>query len=145
MDFTLTHTCYGRSNLHPIGQLTHMRKPDGDPEPDGVLYRTEIIHYRQVYLNIPDPIVFIPLAVDTSVRIYDDFNRLLFLHAHSETSTLTNKLGGIGISILFDLSSRPFIPLPCFIRSSRQTPFLDPSLVFFPPRLSAFILIVVLM
>ena len=111
-----------------------MRKPDGDPEPDGVLYRTEIIHYRQVYLNIPDPIVFMPLAVDTSVRIYDDFNRLLFLHVHSEASTLTNKLGGIGISIPLDLSSRPFIPLPCFIRSSRQTPLLDPSLVFFPPR-----------
>ena len=37
MDFTLTHTRYGRSNLHPIGQLTHTRRSDGDPEPDGAL------------------------------------------------------------------------------------------------------------
>jgi hypothetical protein len=40
------------------------------------------------------------------------------------------------ISIPLDLSSRPFIPLPCFIRSRRPTPLLTPSLVF-PPRISA--------
>ena len=33
-----------------------------------------------------------PLAVDTSGRIYDDFSRLLFLHAHREASTLSNEL-----------------------------------------------------
>jgi hypothetical protein len=135
MDFTLTHTCYGRSNLHPIGQLTHTRRSD--------------------------PIVFIPLAVDTSGRIYDDFLRILFLYAHRESSVLTNELpegsdqfrleidpefrflratcltnlkGSVGvllpkdsamrISIPIDLSSRPFIPLPWFIRSRCQTPLL---------------------
>ena len=64
MDFTLTHTRYGRSNLHPIGQLTHTRWSDGGPELDGALktvVRDKIIHYRQVYLNRPDPITFIPL------------------------------------------------------------------------------------
>jgi hypothetical protein len=30
--------------------------------------------------------------VDTSIRIYDDFSRLLFLHPHRETSTLVNDL-----------------------------------------------------
>jgi hypothetical protein len=51
--------------------------------------RAKIRHYRQLYLNRPDPIVFMPVAVDTSGRVYDDFSRLLFLHARRETSTLT--------------------------------------------------------
>jgi hypothetical protein len=88
-----------------------------------------------------------PVVVDTSVRIYDDFLRLLFLHDHREASALANDIpeesghfrflraaclgnikGSVGlilakvsvmrISIPIDLSSRPFIPLPCFIRSS---------------------------
>ena len=95
MDFTLTHTRFGRSNVHPIGQLTHTRRSDGAPEPDGVLKtvaRAKIIHYRQLYLNRPDPIAFMPVAVDTSGRIYDDFSRLLFLHAHREASGLANEL-----------------------------------------------------
>jgi hypothetical protein len=50
------------------------------------------MHYRQVYLNRPDPIAFMPLPVDTSGRIYDDFLRLLFLHAHREASALANEL-----------------------------------------------------
>ncbi len=32
------------------------------------------------------------LAVDTSVRIYDHFLRLLFLHAHRESSVLDNDI-----------------------------------------------------
>ena len=79
--------------IYPIGQLTHTRRSDGAAEPDGVLKvmsRDKIIHCRQVYLNRPDPIVFMTLTVDTSIRIYDDFSRFLFLHAHRETSTLAN-------------------------------------------------------
>jgi hypothetical protein len=38
------------------------------------------------------------------------------------------------ISIPLDLSFRPFIPLPCFIRSRRPTTLLAPSLVFSPLR-----------
>ena len=63
-----------------------------------------------------------------------------FLH----TSCLTNIKGSVGlilakasvirISIPIDLSSRSFIPLPCFIRSNRPTPLLAPSLVFSPRR-----------
>jgi hypothetical protein len=173
MDFTLTDTCFGRSNVHPIG-LTHTRRSDGAPEPDGVLktvVRAKIIHYRQLYLNRPDPIAFMPVTVDTSGRIYDDFSRLLFLHqeivlyTHRETSALANELleesdqfrflrtsclanlkGSLGlilakasvmrIFIPLDLSSRPFIPLPCFIRSRRSTPLLSPSLII-RPRCSA--------
>jgi hypothetical protein len=39
--------------------------------------RDKILHYRQICLHRPDPIMFMPVAVDTSDRIYDDFNRLL--------------------------------------------------------------------
>jgi hypothetical protein len=78
-----------------------------------------------------------PVEVDTGGRIYDDFSRLLFLHAHREASALVNELpeesdqflflraacvpnikGSVGlivvkassmrISIPLDLSSRPF-------------------------------------
>jgi hypothetical protein len=124
--------------------------------------RDKIRHYRQIYLDRPDPITFMPVAVDTSGRVYDDFNRLLFLHPHGETSALANELteesdqfrflrticlanlkGSVGlilakpsdmrISIPLDLSSRSFIPLPLFIRSRRPIPLLVPCLVLFPP------------
>ena len=54
--------------------------------------RKKIIHYRQLYLDRPEPIAFMPVAVDTSDRIYDDFLRLLFLLAHREASTLANDI-----------------------------------------------------
>ena len=86
------------------------------------------------------------MVPSTTDRIYDDFSRLLFLHAHHETSALSKELpeesdqfrflrtsclahikGSVGlilakasvmrISIPLDLSSRSFIPLPCWIRS----------------------------
>ncbi len=151
--------------MHSNGQLTHSRRSDGAPEPDGALResaRIKIRHYRQLYINRPDPIAFLPVAVDTG-RIYDDFSRLLFLHAHREASALTNEIpeeseqfrflreacyanikGSVGlilakasamrISIPLDLSSRPFISLPCFMRSRRTAPLLVPSLVFTPRR-----------
>ena len=103
-----------------------------------------------------------PVTVDTAGRIYEDLSRLLFLHTHREVSALANEIpeeseqfrflraacfanikGSVGliltkasamrISIPLDLSSRPFIPLPRFMRSRRVTPLLAPSL-FFSPR-----------
>jgi hypothetical protein len=87
LDFTLTHTHYGRSHVRTIGQLTNTRRSDGDPEPDGTLrtvVRKKILQYRQLYIDRPEPIAFLPVAVDTSDRVYDDFSRLLFLHANRE-------------------------------------------------------------
>ena len=123
--------------------------------------RISIWHYRNIYLNRPDPIAFLLLAVHTSDRLYDDFLRLIFFNDHRETSLanelteesdqwwflhavcLDNLKGSVGlimtkapvvrISIPLDLSSRSFIPLPCFIRSRWPTPLLAPSLVLFPP------------
>ncbi len=131
------------------GQLTIIRRSDGAPEPDGalkVVSRKKIIHYRQLYIDRPEPIAFMPVPVDTSGHIYDDFLRLLFLDTHREASALANDIpeesghfrflraaclanieGSVGlilakssdmrISIPLDLSSSPFIPLPHFIRS----------------------------
>ena len=128
------------------------------------LFSSPFLRYnKQLYVDGTEPITFMTVAVDTGVRIYDDFSRLLFLHAHREASALANELpeesdqfrflraaclanikGSVGlilakdsdmrISIPLDLSSRSFIPLPCFIRSRRDTPLLGPSLVFSPRR-----------
>ncbi len=43
-------------------------------------------------MNHPDPIAFIPVVVDTTGHQYDEFIRLLFLHAHREVSALDNEL-----------------------------------------------------
>jgi hypothetical protein len=166
LDFTLTHTRYGSSHVHTTGQLTNTRRSDGAPELDGALRevaRKKISHYRQLYLNSPDPIAFLPAVVDTTGRLYDDFSRLLFLHDHREDSALSNEIpeesgqfrflrtacysyikGSVGlilakasamrISIPLDLSSRPFIPLPRFICRRRPLPRLASSLVFTPRR-----------
>jgi hypothetical protein len=163
LDFTLTHSRYVSSHVHTTGQLTNIRRSDGAPELDGALRevaRTKILHYHQLYLNRPDPIAFLD---DTTGRVYDDFSRLLFLHAHREASALgneipeesgqfhflraaryTNNKGSVGlilakasamrISIPLDLSSRPFIPLPRFISRRHPLPLLVSSLVFTPRR-----------
>ncbi len=54
--------------------------------------RAKIRHYRQLYINRPEPIAFMPVAVDTAGRIYDDFSRLLFLHTHREAAALANEI-----------------------------------------------------
>jgi hypothetical protein len=158
----MTHTRYDRSLLNLNGHLTNTRSSDGAPEPDGaikVVARKKIIHYRQLYIHRPEPIALIPVVVNTSDRIYDDFLHLLFFHAHREASSLVNDIpeesghfrflratcltnikGSVGlilakdsvmrISIPLDLSSRPFIPPPRFLRSRRPTTLITPSLVF---------------
>ncbi len=63
LDFTLTHTRYVSSHVHTTGQLTNTRRSDGVPELDGALrklVRKNILHYRQLCINRPDPIVFLP-------------------------------------------------------------------------------------
>jgi hypothetical protein len=84
MDYTMTHIRFGCSHLHPMVQLTNTRHSDGAPDPDAVfeeVVRIKIRHYRTLYLNHPDPIEFLPLAVDTTGRMYVEFIRFLFLHS----------------------------------------------------------------
>ncbi len=100
MDFTLTHTCFGRSHVHSNGQLTHTRRSDDVPETDGGIrpvVRKKILHYHQLYINRSDPITFMSLTVDTSDHIYDDFNRLLFLRN-------TGGIGSISFSSYYFLT-----------------------------------------
>jgi hypothetical protein len=158
----MTHTRYDTSHVHTTGQMTNTRCSDDAPESDGN-FREKILHYHQLYINRPDhSISFIPVAVDTTGLIYDDFSHLSFLHPNRETSALDNEIpdqfrylrvdsypnfkGSVGlilvktsdmrISVPFNLSSRSFTPLPCFIRSRLPLPLLVPSLVF-TPRCSA--------
>ena len=105
--------------------------------------RIKIRHYRQIYVDRPDPIVFLPVAVSTSGRVYEDFTRLLFLDSYREASILTgglpeesdqfrfwrdlrlaNPKGSVGlilanasgmrVAIPIDLSTRPFISVSFF-------------------------------
>ncbi len=95
MDYTVTHVRFGLSHLHPMGQLTNTRRSGGAPDPEAAfkeVVRMQIRHYRNLHLNHPDPIAFIPLAVDTTGRMYDEFIRLLFFHTQCEESTLANEL-----------------------------------------------------
>jgi hypothetical protein len=47
---------------------------------------------RQLYTDKTNPRVFLTVVVNTSGRVYDDFVRLLFLHAHREASALAGEL-----------------------------------------------------
>ena len=49
-------------------------------------------HYRQIYADRHDPIVFLPIAVSTSGHVYEDFTRLFFLDTHREASILAGEL-----------------------------------------------------
>ncbi len=101
----------------------------------------KIRHYRQIYTDSPDPIVFLPISVSTSGHVYEDFPRLFFLHEYRETSILdgglpeeseqfrflrvsrlTNLKGSVGLILTRDsaiLSTWSFIPLPRFFNSRR--------------------------
>jgi hypothetical protein len=58
-----------------------------------VVNRKKILHYRKLYINCPDPTAFLPVTVDTTGRIYDDFSRLLFLHRpNREAWVLANEI-----------------------------------------------------
>jgi hypothetical protein len=128
--------------------MTNTSRLDDAPVSDGtlrVVVRKKILHYLQLYINHPDPIGFLPVVVDTTGRIYDDFSRLLFLHANRESSVLGNEIpeesdqfrflcvacyddikGSVGliltkdsdmrISIPFDLSSPPYHYRVSFVR-----------------------------
>jgi hypothetical protein len=92
MDVTMTHDRFGRTTQRTNGALTHRVSA---PQPDGALNnaaRIKIRHYRHLYADRSDPIVFLPVAVRTSGRVYDDFLRLIFLHAHREASILYGEL-----------------------------------------------------
>ncbi len=95
MDVTMTHDRYGRTTQHTNGTLTHRVFSTGSPQSDGALNkatRMKIRHYRQIYADRPDPIVFLPITIRTSGSVYEDFVRMIFLHKHREVSILPVEL-----------------------------------------------------
>ncbi len=91
----MTHDRYGCTTQRTKGELTHRVSSTGVPHPDGVLNKTtrnKTRHYRQLYSDKPDPVVFLPRTVSTSGRVYENFTRLLFFHVYRETSILTGEL-----------------------------------------------------
>ncbi len=76
----------------------YIRRSDVVPELDGTLrevVRKMISHYHQFYINRPDPIDFLPVAVDTTGQLYDDFRRSLLIHTNCESSALVNCINEI--------------------------------------------------
>ena len=91
----MTHDWFGHSNLHTNGKLTHCLRSTGVPQPDGTLNNTARIknnHYRQKYAEVPEPVVFMPVATSTSGRINEEFLCLLFLYVNREGSSLSGEL-----------------------------------------------------
>jgi hypothetical protein len=91
----MTHDHYGHTTQFTNGVLTHRVSSTGAPHPDGALNRAarmKIRYYRQIYGDRPDPIVFLSVVISTAGRVYEDFTRVLFLHAHREASILTGEL-----------------------------------------------------
>jgi hypothetical protein len=95
MDVTMTYDRYGRTFQHTFGAFTHRVFSTGSPQSDGALNkatRMKIRHYRQIYADRPDPIVFLTITVSTSGSVYEDFVRMLFLHAYRVASILAGEL-----------------------------------------------------
>ena len=63
------------------------------------------LHDRSELPCIPDPVVFIPVAVSTSGRINEETlsSRLLFLHVNREADTLDGELPEESNKLLFDI------------------------------------------
>ena len=67
---------YSVTLLHVLSnnyyKLTHCLRSTGAPQPDGTLNKATRMknnHYRQNYAELPEPVVFIPVAASTSGRI----------------------------------------------------------------------------
>jgi hypothetical protein len=83
------------SGNHACTPVGFSRTSDGAPHPDGALKnaaRPKILHFRRLCADRPDAIVFMPLAVSTSGRLYHECIRLLSLHAHREAAALASEI-----------------------------------------------------
>jgi hypothetical protein len=88
--------------------------------------RKKILHYRQLYINRPGTITFLPVVVDTTDHIYEDFSRLLFWSLNREGSSLGKEIPESTESDQFRflrVTSYPNI-------KGSVTTLLTPSLVF---------------
>jgi hypothetical protein len=66
----MMHDHYGRTTIHTNGKLTHTMSSNDDPQSDGVVKisdRKKILHYRRLFADLPDPIVFMFVVVNGSL------------------------------------------------------------------------------
>jgi hypothetical protein len=74
----MTHDRYGRTTQHTNGKLTHPMSSNGVPQSDDVLKNTKILHHKKILHyhkfdeDLPDPMVFMTVVVNT-VHTDDDF------------------------------------------------------------------------
>ncbi len=118
MDVTMTHDRYGHTTQHTNGALTHRVSFTGAPHPDGALnksVRMKIRHYRQIYTDRPDPIVFLPSDQFRFFRV----SRLTNLKG--SVGLILAKTSAMRVTIPIDLSTWPFIPLPRFLTIPQQS------------------------
>ena len=74
---------------------SHTQHSDNTPHPDDTIKNTvrpKILHYRRLYTDRPNPIVFLSLVVSTSDLLSHDFMDLLFLQTHLETVALIREI-----------------------------------------------------
>ena len=77
----MTHDRYVRYNTYTNGILTTRIRSTGAPQPDGSLntdVQVKNRHYKRLYVELPNPVVFLPVTVSTSGRINEETLRLLF-------------------------------------------------------------------
>ena len=100
----MTHDRFGRSTQCTNGTLTQRVSSTGAPQQDGVLRNVvikKISHYRQLYEDQTDPVIFLTVTMNTSGRVYDDFVCLIFWYAHRESSILVREFPRNLISFAF--------------------------------------------
>ena len=82
-DLSITHDRIGSScHVQQKGSLSHTRDLDA---PLCIAAHRKLTRYRQQYADNQN-ISFLPAIMTTSSRIHGEFLRLLFLHAHRETT-----------------------------------------------------------
>ncbi len=68
MDITMTHDRFGCSTQRTNGTLKHRVSSTGTPQSDDALKNAdskEIRHYRQLYEDRTDPVIFLSVTVNT--------------------------------------------------------------------------------
>ena len=85
LDLSFRHYCAGAAprNWHRNGALLHPGNPDKDLDEKAA---RKIHKYRALYRDHRRQLDFLPAITSTSGRIHCELLRLLFLHAHRETT-----------------------------------------------------------
>ena len=76
----MTHDRFGFSVVHTNGTLTHRLRSTEAPQPDGDLNNTVRLknkHYKRIYDDLSEPVVFMSVTANTSGRINEESLRFV--------------------------------------------------------------------